>query len=219
MKRSVTTFALGLALVWVAGCSQPAAAPPTAAPSPAAIQPTATLAPAAAAQPSGTPSPATTGPRTNAAERINGTIQSVSDGKVILADGKSYAVDAKTRIIKIQPARSSDLMTGDYVAVTAKRQPDNTLLASMINVFPASMKGVAVGQRPMQGGNLMTNATIDKIDSSGFTVTFPGGGAQVKLAPDCQISKLIDGSESDLKAGEMASALVDKGVAQSITVR
>ncbi len=217
MTRLARIVSLVLLVGFVASCSQPAAVPtPTPAPSPTA-QTTASQAPTAPARSS--TALAGAGPGANADERINGTIQSVANGKVVLDDGKSYSVDDKTRIIRVEPATPSDLVSGDFVAVTAKRQPDNTLLASMINVFPASMKGVGVGQRPMAGGNLMTNATIDKVESGGFTVTFPGGGARIKLAPDCQVSKLIDGSLSDLKAGEMASALVNQGIARSITVR
>lgn len=218
MRRRATIVTLGLILGAVASCSQQAAAPSPTTGSSGSAPTTASQTPTAPSQSRATPA-AAAAPATNPAERINGTIQSVANGKVTLDDGKSFTVDDKTRIIRIEPATPGDLMAGDFVAVTAKRQPDNTLLASMINVFPASMKGVGVGQRPMQGGNLMTNATIDKIDSSGFTVTFPGGGARVTLASNCQISKLIDGSLSDLKAGEMVSALVDQGIARSITVR
>jgi hypothetical protein len=209
VKQSIKAMGVGILIAIVTGCSQPTAAHPAA---------TATPAPSSAVQAAGTSSPATA-PTTNPAQRINGTIQSVSDGKVTLTDGKSYTVDDKTRIIRIESAKPSDLATGDYVAVTAKRQPDNTLLASIVNVFPASMKGVGVGQRPMGGGNLMTNATVDQINGDTFTVTFPGGGARVKLAPKAQINKLLDGSKADLKAGLTASALVDQGVARSVILR
>jgi len=226
-------FGLGLAIALLAGCAQSAATPPTAAP--AAAQPTTaaaspTAAPAAAAPTAAatsTGAAAATTPAANAAnatpaknpaERVQGTIQSVANNSVTLADGKTFTVSDKTRIIRVETAKASDLQSGDYVAVTAKRQPDNTLLASIVNVFPTSLKGVAVGQRPMTGGNLMTNATIDKISGDSFTVTFPGGGAQVKLAPDAQITKLVDGSPSDLKEGLAASASVVQGVAQSVQV-
>ena len=218
VNQTIKNTALGIFVAALAGCSQAAPAQPTvAAPSVAATSaPAATAAPAAAT-PSAAPTTAAA-PATNPIDRMNGTIQSFANGTVMLSGGKSFTVSDKTRIILIQSATVSDLKSGDYVAVTAKRQPDNTLLASIVNVFPASMKGVGVGQRPMTGGNLMTNATIDQANGDSFTVTFPGGGAQVKLASDAQISKLVDGSQSDLKEGAMASAAVLKGVAQSISV-
>ncbi len=221
LNQSLKTVALSIIIAGLAGCSQAAPAQPTTAaatsavtPAPAtAAAPTAAATSAAAAAPT-----SAAGPRANPIERINGTIQSFSNGTLTLSGGKSFTVSDKTRIIRIETAKASDLKSGDYVAVTAKRQPDNTLLASIVNVFPDSMKGVGVGQRPMTGGNLMTNATIDQINGSSFTVTFPGGGAHVTLAPDAQVNKLIDGSQADLKEGATASAAVLKGIAQSISV-
>ncbi|MBI3966149.1 MAG: hypothetical protein HY329_10985, partial [Chloroflexi bacterium] len=96
---------------------------------------------------------------------------------------------------------------------------DNTLLASIVNVFPEAMRNTAPGQRPMDLGNLMTNATIDKVEGDGFTVVFPGGGAMVKLAPDAQIGKFAIGTVADLKEGATVSALVNNGAAQSVSLR
>lgn len=221
LNQPIKTIALGILVAVLAGCGQAASTPPTAA-APTAVAtsaPAATAAPVATSAPTAATTPAAAAaPATSPIERVNGTIQSFTSGTVMLSGGKSFTVSDKTRIILIQPAKASDLKSGDYVAVTAKRQPDNTLLASIVNVFPASMKGVGVGQRPITGGNLMTNATIDQASGDSFTVTFPGGGAQVKLASDAQISKLVDGSQSDLKEGAMASAAVLKGVAQSISI-
>lgn len=212
LNLPIKTIALGILVVALAGCSQAAPAPPTAV---AASAPTATAAPTAAATAAPTTAAAAA---TNPIERVNGTIQSFANGTVMLSGGQSFGVTDKTRIIRIEVAKSGDLKSGDYIAVTAKRQPDNTLLASIVNVFPDSMKGVGVGQRPMTGGNLMTNATIDQANGDSFTVTFPGGGAQVKLASNAQINRLVDGSQVDLKEGAMASAAVLKGVAQSISI-
>lgn len=198
-RRLLCTVPVALLTLYVSGCSSLAAATPT---------PTAAAATNAASAPA-----------TNANARVSGTIQAVSGQTVNLADGKSFTLTDKTRIIRTEVIKAGDLKSGDYVAVTAKRQPDNTLLASIVNVFPASMNGVAVGQRPMTGGNLMTNATIDKTTSDGFTVTFPGGGAQIKLAPDAQINRLVDGTANDLKAGAVVSALVQAGMALSVMVR
>lgn len=222
-RRAIQTIALTTAAIFVVGCAQASPPAPTATVAPAPTTPpapTATPASAGAATPAASPvANAAASPATNPAERDDGTIQSVDNGTITLSDGKSFSVGAKTRIIRMESIKAGDLKTGDYVAVTAKRQPDNTLLASMVNIFPASLKGIAVGQRPMTGGNLMTNATVDKIDGDSFTVTFPGGGAQVKLAPDAQLNRLDDATVNDLKSGLTVSALVQQGTAQSISIR
>lgn len=210
-RRALQTIALTTAAIVAAGCAQASSPAPTATVPPA---PTATPVPA-----SSPAAAAAATPPTNPAERDDGTIQGVANGTITLSDGKTFSVVSKTRIIRTESIKAGDLKTGDYVAVTAKRQPDNTLLASVVNVFPSSLKGVGVGQRPMTGGNLMTNATVDKIDGDSFTVTFPGGGAQVKLAPDAQLNRLVDATLDDLKAGMTVSALVQQGTAQSISIR
>lgn len=209
-RRALQTIGLTTAAIVAAGCAQ--ASPPA---------PTATVPPAPTATPvpASSPAAAAATPPTNPAERDDGTIQAVANGTITLSDGKTFSVVSKTRIIRTESIKAGDLKTGDYVAVTAKRQTDNTLLASVVNVFPSSLKGVGVGQRPMTGGNLMTNATVDKIDGDSFTVTFPGGGAQVKLAPDAQLNRLVDATLDDLKAGTTVSALVQQGTAQSISIR
>lgn len=185
----------------------------------AALNPPAPTATAAPTPTAASTTNAAAAPATNPNERVDGTVQGVSGEKVSLADGKTFTLTNKTRIIRSESITAGDLKSGDYVAVTAKRQPDNTLLASIVNVFPSSMRGVGIGQRPMTGGNLMTNATIDKVSGDGFTVTFPGGGAQVKLASNAQINRLLTGTPSDLKAGTTVSALVQAGSALSVSVR
>ena len=229
--RSIAFSALVGASLVVSACSggapaAPTAAPttapsaatavPTAAPTPAPTAAASTAAPTAAAA---TPaSAAAAQPTQNAASRINGKIQTIAGDKVTLADGTSFTVPATVRIISTVPTQASDLQVGQYVAVTAKRQPDNTLLASIVNVFPPEMKGVGVGQRPMTGGDLMTNATISAVTSGGFTVTFPGGGAQVTLAPDAKVNTFKLMTLSDLTAGTSVSALIADGVARQLAV-
>jgi hypothetical protein len=150
--------------------------------------------------------------------RVNGTVQSVDGSKVTLQDGTSFTMDGATRVSRPVAVALGDLHSGDVVAVTATKQPDNTLLATIVNVFPGTQRP-PLGQRPLDGGNLMTNATVDKVDSSGFSVTFPNGSAQVKLASDAKLTKIADGSAADVKTGVGLTALVSDGVARSVTVR
>jgi predicted lipoprotein with Yx(FWY)xxD motif len=153
------------------------------------------------------------------ATRVNGAIQGVANGKVTLADGSAFAINSSTQISRTVAGALGDLKAGDYVAITAKRQPDNTLLASMVNVFPATARGVANGQFPLTGGNLMTNATINQVTGTGFTVAFPGGGAKITLAADAKITRTVAADQSALTAGTNVSASVRDGVAQAITVQ
>ncbi|HLH73350.1 MAG TPA: DUF5666 domain-containing protein [Chloroflexota bacterium] len=226
-------MAVGL-IVSACSSSSPAASPtsaptaaattaPTTAPTSAATSPTAAAVATSAASPTSATPPAAAAttsaqPAQNSGTRITGTIQSIAGDRITLTDGTSFTVPSTVRIINTVVGKVSDLQVGQYVAVTAKRQPDNTLLASIVNVFPPEMKGVGIGQRPMSGGDLMTNATIDSINGDSFTVTFPGGGAKVKLTPDAKIGLLKLVPLSDLSAGTTVSALVADGVARTLSV-
>jgi hypothetical protein len=163
------------------------------------------------------PSP-TAASRATAPLRLNGKVASVATQKVTLDNGKSFTLATDTRIVRSLSATAKDLQVGDFVAITAKRQSDATLLASMINIFAPSMKGAGAGQRPMDGGNLMTNATIENVTADGFSAQFPGGTAQVKLAPDAKLMKLVDATPADVKEGETVAALVAGDIARSVSI-
>ena len=194
MPRAIVAIGLLVVAIVVAGCGS---AGPSLLPRPA----TATVATAARGQ------------------RLSGLVQSISNGTIKLDDGTSFTVNSDTRLTRVVQATLADLRVGDYVAVTAKRQSDNTLLATIVNVFPDTLRGVAAGQRPLNSGDLMTNATIDSVDASGFTVKFPDGTAQVKLTPDAQITRQVAATLTDLKEGAQVLAVVANGVAQSVTFR
>ncbi|HEY3079374.1 MAG TPA: DUF5666 domain-containing protein [Chloroflexota bacterium] len=202
-RTRLGSVAGGLAVAAIAlGCAAPV---PTATPIP---PPTAAPAkPAAAGAPGGQ------------GERISGTVQSADGGKITLGDGRAFTLDANTRIIRQESIAPADLKAGMYVAVTATRESDGTLLASMVNIFPEETRGAGIGQRPMSGGALMTNATIDQVEGSNFSVSFPGGGARIRLAPEAKLARLVMGQMGDIHAGMTVSALVNNGVASSVSVQ
>jgi hypothetical protein len=158
-------------------------------------------------------------PATNPVERLSGMVQSVDAGKVTLKDGNGFSLSPQTVVTKRAPIMAADLKVGQTVAITAKRQPDNTLLASMVVVFPSAPNGFALGQRPLDAGNLMTNATIDKVSGNSFHATFPGGAEQVTLAPDAQLLTLAAGTPADIVAGATITAAVRDGVAQQVSIQ
>jgi uncharacterized lipoprotein len=221
MKTSILSALVAGSVILLAACSssysdKPAAQATATGPDQAATAAAAQTTPAAAA-PAAQAQAAT--PATNPVERVMGTVQSVDGDKIVLNDGKSFTLTPQVTVTRRMAATPAALQTGATVAITAKRQPDNTLLASMIVVFQMPPNGFPLGQRPMDAGNLMTNATIDKVESTGFAVSFPGGGAQISLAPDVQISVIAAGSQSDIKAGATISASVRDGAAQAVSVQ
>ena len=204
MRNSKLTAFLGVvALVGTACGPTPTASSPTPSAAPPAASPAAAVA---------SPSPAP-------AERVDGVVQTVAGGQLTLTSGRGFTLPASARVLRSVPITPTDLKPGDYVAITAKRQPDNTLLASIVNVFPPSLGQVAPGQRPMPEGNLMTNATIDQVQGTGFTASFPGGGARVQLAPDARLARLVEASVAELQPGDTISAQVANEEARSVTIQ
>lgn len=217
-RSALTMLAVGILAVVLAACSATAAPMPPLTPMPA---PTAMSTPVPTTIPALTPAttPASSAGAGGGGNRVSGSVASIAADKITLADGTIITTTAQTRVSRLVVITPADLKTGLFVAVTAKRQTDNTLLASAVNVFDESLRGVGVGQRPMTGGNLMTNATIDQVTGDTFTVTWDGGGAKIKLAPDAKIGKIVIGSLADIKEGATISASVTNGVAQSVSLQ
>jgi len=178
---------------------------------------------AVTSSPSPTAVAASPSPRAGAATRVQGKVQSATASKLTLADGGTLELSATTRITRTDPATPADLKPGLFVAITAKQQPDQTLLASMVSIFSESLSRVVPpGQRPLTEGNLMTNAaiaSIDQVTATSFTVTFAGASAKVVLAPAAVILKQTDVKAESIAAGTTISASVVNGVAQSIQIQ
>lgn len=155
---------------------------------------------------------------TSAGDRLSGTVQSVDGGKVTLREGGSFNLSGQTAVTKLAPARLADLQAGRTVHVTADRQPDNTLLASVV-VVDEPGRTTRLGQSPMSSGALMTNATINTIAGNTMTVVFPGGGAHVTLAPDAKIMTFANGTAADISQGATVFATISGGVAQSVYIQ
>ncbi|HEX7272965.1 MAG TPA: DUF5666 domain-containing protein [Casimicrobiaceae bacterium] len=117
-------------------------------------------------------------------------------GDIVLVDGENVELRAsssqsvaiklseRTRMSTRAPLERDALKEGDFVATTAKPQPDGTLLASEVRVFAEQLRGTGEGHRPMDAGNTMTNATVAGISRT--------GGAQASDA----------GTVADLQSGE-----------------
>ena len=111
--------------------------------------------------------------------RVRGTIERVDcttylvkarDGaelKLTLADNAQIA-----GIIK---ASMSDIKQNSFVGVTAMPQPDGSLNAVEVHIFPEAMRGTGEGHYPwdLQPQSTMTNANVEQVVSAvdGRTLT------------------------------------------------
>jgi hypothetical protein len=205
---TIVRLSLALGLLWLLpACRSASIAHAPASPIPAASSPTA---PAALG--------AQSTPATNPNAREMGAITAVNGNTVTLQDGSTFTITPQTTVTQRVPASPGDIQKGVYAAITAKRQADNSLQASEVVLFDSASSSF-YRQFPMDGGNLMTNAMVDQVTGQTFTVTFPGGGERVTLAPDAKMSRIAKAQSSDLKVGENVSASVNGSVAQSVSIQ
>ena len=152
-------------------------------------------------------------------------------GEVVNLDGSKFAIKTtadqpltvvladNARITIRAPGDLSRLDRGQYVGVTAAPQPDGTLIASQISVFPESMRGTNEGHRPMANlpGSTMTNATVREVtstvtngrvagvsgiaDSRRLVLSYVGGEKTVIVPPSAAVVFSEIGDRSDLVRG------------------
>ncbi len=164
----------------------------------------------AAAQPPGDP--------------VSGVVSDVGDETVWLTNGASFGITPNTRVTIVQPGTPADLAPGQYLSITARPTLDGVLLASIIGVFPEDQRGTGEGQRPMDGGNLMTNATIDDarvdaVDGGDLMVSFLSDSAVVRITPETRIELRSRGSLADVIPGADVTGSVTDGIAGTLTIR
>lgn len=124
--------------------------------------------------------------------RLRGKIETVSGDTLHLTlrngDKATAALAADARVTWLIPAKPDDIEKGSYIGTAAMPQPDGTLRALEVQVFPPSMRGIGEGSRPFDvaPGSTMTNGTIGTIVSTNgrmLTVTYKGGEKKV-FVPD-----------------------------------
>jgi hypothetical protein len=134
----------------------------------------------------------------------------------------------KTRFASLKAARLSDIKQGMFVGTAALPQPDGTLKALEIHIFPESMRGTGEGYRPFpqvkQG--TMTNATVTNVvgtqgttvnGDETLTLTYKDGHQTVVVPKDAPIVLLGPGDSSMLAPHAKVSVTATKDAAGNVT--
>lgn len=145
---------------------------------------------------------------------IRGKIGAVEKGalKVTTSAGDvlvKFADDV--RVGAVEAAKLADIGAGNYVGTTAVKQPDGTLKALEVHIFPESSRGTGEGHRPwdLQPGSTMTNANVDKIEAFAaekvqgqlLTLKYKDGEQKIFVPPGTPIVKNVAGDRSLLQPG------------------
>ncbi|MEJ0097069.1 MAG: hypothetical protein WDM84_02815 [Bauldia sp.] len=154
-------------------------------------------------------------------QRVRGTIEQVTADAITIktADGKDQTLPLApdVRIGSDKALTLADIKSGDYIGTGATKQPDGTLVADEVTVFPAALRGAGEGQRPWTGGpnSSMTNANVDEVamGTSGnvLKLSYKGGTAEVVVKPGTPIVTPQPGDRTLLVAGLAVVAYVRTG--------
>ena len=141
--------------------------------------------------------------------RTRGVITAVTDDSVTL---KSHAgtitlkLTAATGYVGATKATLAAVKAGRFIGTAAVPQPDGTLKALEVTVFPESMRGAGEGNYgwDLGQGSSMTNGTIGSVvGTSGRTMTvdYKGGQKKMVVPDDVPVVDLEPGSKALLKTG------------------
>lgn len=142
--------------------------------------------------------------------RIRGAITSIEGDllKVHSNRGEDLQVNLTkdTQVRGVTLAQVSEIKPGSYIGSAAVAQPDGTLKALEVHVFPPEMAGTGDGHRAFDLGkdSTMTNGSVgDLVTSNGRTITvnYKGGQKKILIPDDVPIVNLVPGDRSLLKPG------------------
>jgi len=110
------------------------------------------------------------------------------------------------RVTMIEPISIDAIKPGSFIGTAAVAQPDGTLKALEIQVFPESMRGVGEGHQAwdLAPGSTMTNGTVGDLKVANgrlLTLTYKGGEQKVFVPENAPIITYGPATLSDLKPG------------------
>ena len=145
------------------------------------------------------------------AQRIRGTIEQVQGPVLTIAtrEGPTVAVTLTpdARIAALVPADLAAAGTGSFIGTAAVPQPDGTLKAQEVLIFPEAMRGVGEGHRAwdLTPDSTMTNATVEATVAAAsgpeLTLTYQGGQQRLVVPPGTPVVTLEPGNEQLLRPG------------------
>ena len=160
--------------------------------------------------------------------RLRGTIEAASDDALdllIRGGGKIHVLLPGTlRTTYVVAAKLSDIQPNSFIGTAAAPQPDGTLKALEVHVFPPSMRGAGEGFRPYDldgGGSTMTNGTVGSlVGTSGRIATVKYGNEEKKvlIPDDVPVVSFEPTNRSALQVGVKVVANGQRGADGTVTV-
>lgn len=143
--------------------------------------------------------------------RVRATIEKV-DGAALTVktrEGATVVIRFPETVLVtgVVPANLSDIKASSYVGVAALPQPDGTLKALEVLIFPEAMRGVGEGHRPwdLLPESTMTNATVAetvvRADGPVLTLKYKDGVQTVIVPKEAPVVTFVPANRAALVAG------------------
>ncbi|MGB8633034.1 MAG: hypothetical protein WCD69_27270 [Xanthobacteraceae bacterium] len=143
--------------------------------------------------------------------RVRGTIERV-DGPIYVIKARDGAelkltVAEKPSIATLVKASLADIKQGSFVGVTSMPQPDGSLRAVEVHIFPEAMRGTGEGHYPwdLRPQSMMTNADVEQVgasvDGGTLTLKYKDGEKKIFVPADVPVVIYDVGDRTDLKPG------------------
>ena len=158
--------------------------------------------------------------------RIRGTIASLQGQTLVVTTRSgqpaSITLADKLTVTTSSTTKLSDVHPGSFIGATAVPQPDGSMKAIEVHVFPESMRGTGEGFRPWDLGatSTMTNGTVGQIegaDGRSLTVKYKEGEKTIAVPPDVPVVALEIGERSALVPGAHVFIIANKGADGALT--
>jgi hypothetical protein len=146
--------------------------------------------------------------------RIRGTITSFAGGVLTVAGAAStykVTIPDNARIQWIVKSQLSSIGPNTYVGTVAVPQPDGSLRATEVQIFPEALRGVGEGSRPWDTipNSSMTNATVetiapetvDKVSGQTLLVKYKDTEKKVFVPANAPIVTFVNADKSALTPG------------------
>jgi hypothetical protein len=143
--------------------------------------------------------------------RVRGTLEQVNGNMLAIKTraGTSADVPLKdgARVVAVAKGAMSDIQSNTFVGITASAQPDGTIKAVEVHVFPESMRGTGEGHYgwDLTPNSTMTNAAVtqqvQKVDGNVLTLKYKDGEKTILVPSDAVVVNLIPSDKTDLKPG------------------
>jgi hypothetical protein len=176
-------------------------------------------------------------------QRISGTVQSVSGQSLTVSTENgpvSVPLSSATPVVRVVAADRSQITDSSFLGIGSEKQPDGSLRAVEITVFPESMRGTGEGNYAwnhpdVRGGGRMTNGTagsmrmtngsvsnsrmtngrVTQAGSGSITLSYKDSTSQgtqaITIPPDVPIVGLEPGQQTDLTPGAHVIVFATQG--------